>query len=104
MAAKSSFNRLKLYSFKLNALLEITKAINENLSVEELLGRYKSILTDELSIGKIAIIKLTDQWDTILTSGLKNKELSGVNVEKDLLHNAQSHCSDYLSLGYRDKA
>ena len=86
MADKSSFTRLKLYSFKLNALLEITKAINENLSVEELLERYKSILADELSIGKIAIFKLTDQWDTILTSGLKDKELSGVNVEEDLLH------------------
>jgi sigma-B regulation protein RsbU (phosphoserine phosphatase) len=85
MADKSSFKRLKLYSFKLNALLEITKAINENLSVEELLERYKSILTDELNIGKIAIYKLTDRWEAILTCGLKDKDLSGVNVEEDLL-------------------
>ena len=54
MADKSSFKRLKLYSFKLNALLEITQAINENLSVEGLLDRYKAILSEELSIGKIA--------------------------------------------------
>ena len=81
MAEKSSFKRLKLYSFKLNALLEITQAINENLSGEELLDRYRSILTDELSIGKIAIYKLNDKWDTIQTSGLSKKVLSGVNVE-----------------------
>ena len=86
MAEKSSFKRLKLYSFKLNALLEITQAINENLSVEELLDRYRSILTDELSIGKIAIYKLNDKWEAILTSGLSQKDLSGVNVEEDLLH------------------
>ena len=73
MADKSSFKRLKLYSFKLNALLEITQAINENLSGEELLDRYKAILSDELSIGKIAIYKLNDGWETILTSGLTKK-------------------------------
>jgi hypothetical protein len=70
MAEKASFKRLKLYSFKLNALLEITQAINENLSGEELLDRYRSILTDELNIGKIAIYKLNDKWEAILTSGL----------------------------------
>jgi len=86
MADKSSFKRLKLYSFKLNALLEITQAINENLSVEELLDRYKAILSDELSIGKIAIYKLNDGWETILTSGLTKKDLAGVKVEEDLLH------------------
>ncbi len=86
MAEKSSFKRLKLYSFKLNALLEITKAINENLSIEELLERYKSILTKELNIGRIAIFKLNDRWKTILTSGIGKKDLSHVNVEEDLLH------------------
>lgn len=86
MAEKSSFKRLKLYSFKLNALLEITKAINENLSVEELLDRYRFILTDELNIGKIAIYKKNDHWGTILTSGLTAKDIAEVNVEEDLLH------------------
>ena len=86
MSDKSSFKRLKLYSFKLNALLEITKAINENLSGEELLERYKSILTDELNIGTIAIFKINEHWETILTSGIKETELAHVNVEEDLLH------------------
>ena len=86
MADKSSFKRLKLYSFKLNALLEITQAINENLSIEELLNRYKAILSQELSIGKIVIYKLNDHWETILTSGLTKNELSDVSVEEDLLH------------------
>ncbi len=86
MAEQASFKRLKLYSFKLNALLEITQAINENLSVSHLLKRYETILKDELNIGKIALIKLNGKWDTILTSGLSKEEVDIIDVEHDLLH------------------
>ncbi len=86
MSDKASFKRLKLYSFKLNALLEITQAINENLSVSHLLKRYETILKDELNIGRIALIKLNEKWDTILTSGLNKEEVTNIDVEKDLLH------------------
>ena len=44
MAKESSLQRLKLYSFKLDALLEITQAINANLSINGLLDRYRGIL------------------------------------------------------------
>jgi sigma-B regulation protein RsbU (phosphoserine phosphatase) len=86
MADQASFKRLKLYSFKLNALLEITQAINENLSISQLLKRYETILKDELNIGKIALFKLNENWDTILTTGLEKTDISSINVEKDLLH------------------
>lgn len=85
MVEKASFKRLKLYSFKLNALLEITQAINENLSGRELLKRYESILTDDLNIGRIAIIKLNDSWETILTTGADKEDVSHIDVEKELL-------------------
>ena len=85
MADKASFKRLKLYSFKLNALLEITQAINENLSGRELLKRYESILTDDLNIGRIAIIKLSEKWETILTTGADKEDVSHIDVEKELL-------------------
>ena len=85
MAADASFKRLKLYSFKLNALLEITQAINENLSVSQLLKRYETILKDELNIGRIALIKLNETWDTILSTGLEKDATSNIDVEKDLL-------------------
>ncbi|MCK5462550.1 MAG: hypothetical protein KAI95_06015, partial [Bacteroidales bacterium] len=81
MAEKASFKRLKLYSFKLNALLEITQAINENLSGRELLKRYESILTDDLNIGRIAIIKLNEKWETILTTGADKEDVSHIDVE-----------------------
>jgi sigma-B regulation protein RsbU (phosphoserine phosphatase) len=86
MADQASFKRLKLSTFKLNALLEITQAINENLSISQLLKRYEIILKDELNIGKIALFKLNEQWDTILTTGLDKADVANIDVEKDLLH------------------
>jgi sigma-B regulation protein RsbU (phosphoserine phosphatase) len=86
MSEKASIKRLKLYSFKLNALLEITQAINENLSISHLLKRYETILKDELNIGRVALLKLNDKWDTILTTGLDKEAVATINVETDLLH------------------
>lgn len=86
MSDKASFKRLKLYTFKLNALLEITQAINENLSISHLLKRYEIILKDELNIGKIALFKLNENWDTILTTGMEKADVATIDVEQDLLH------------------
>jgi sigma-B regulation protein RsbU (phosphoserine phosphatase) len=86
MADKASFKRLKLYSFKLNALLEITQAINDNLSISHLLKRYESILKDELNIGRIVLFMYNEKWDIILTSGLDKDDYSNINVEEDLMH------------------
>jgi sigma-B regulation protein RsbU (phosphoserine phosphatase) len=86
MAKKSSLQRLKLYSFKLNALLEITQAINANLSIDELLDKYRSILQDELNIGKIVIYKLNGAWEKILASGIKKDDIADIDIEKDLIH------------------
>jgi sigma-B regulation protein RsbU (phosphoserine phosphatase) len=85
MSAKSSFNRLKQYSFKLNALLEITQAINSNLSIPGLLNKYRSILQDELNIGKIIIYKLNETWDSILNTGINEKDITDIDVARDLV-------------------
>ena len=85
MARESSQQRLKLYSFKLDALLEITQAINANLSITGLLDKYRGILQDELKIGKIVIYKLNETWERILSSGAKDNETTGVDIERDLI-------------------
>lgn len=86
MSDKASFKRLKLFSFKLNALLEITQAINDNLSVSHLLKRYETILKDELNIGRIVLLKLNDKWETILATGMDKDVVASIDVEKDLIH------------------
>jgi len=62
-------DRLKMSKFKLDALLDITLSINANLPTTTLLGKYESILRDELGIGKILLFKYGEQWEPLLSSG-----------------------------------
>ncbi len=78
-------SRLQITKFKLNTLLEVTQAINENLSQESLLARYEAILTKELKIGKILLFKLAENWECILCSGCDRSQISLLDVERDLL-------------------
>lgn len=85
MATKASIKRLKLYSFKLNALLEVTQAINANPSIQELLDKYTKILRDDLNIGRILIYKKNGQWDKLVVSGFSDSEEFNIDVQRDLI-------------------
>ncbi len=81
----SSLKRLQISNFKLNSLLEITNAINENLTIEDLLKRYKKILTEELEIGKVIIFKLNDSsWDCIINAGFTEELIKSFNPPSQL--------------------
>ncbi len=84
MAKSTSIKRLKFCNFKLDALLEITNAINDNLSVSKLLQTYEHILLDELKIGKVVVFAKSDKWELMLHSGSKKDEHLGIDIEKDL--------------------
>jgi len=86
MAEKNSKKRLQVSKFKLSSLLAITQAINENLSMEELLKRYEEILRRDLVIGTILIYKFGVEWECILNSGCSLQDAEKINVEEDLLH------------------
>jgi sigma-B regulation protein RsbU (phosphoserine phosphatase) len=83
--AKFSDNRLKLSTFKLNALLDITLAINDSVSTSELIRRYEKLLCDDLDIGKVIVLKFSDKWECLLNSGYGRNFFKKVNVERDLL-------------------
>lgn len=85
MNEKASIKRLKLTTFKLRSLLNLTRAINENLSKEELLERYENILRKDLNIGKLVLFKFDGEWKCILHAGISNKIQKGIEVEKYLL-------------------
>lgn len=76
--------RLRLSNFKLNSLLAITQAINENLSIEELLSRYEELLKHDMNIGKIVLFKYSGHWDCILNSGVEKSYTNKINVVGDL--------------------
>jgi len=81
---KFSDNRLKISTFKLNALLDITLAINDNVTIAELISRYEKMLTDDLDIGKVIVLKFSDKWECLLNSGFGNDFFGKVDVERDL--------------------
>jgi len=54
--------RIELKELELNALLEITQAINENLSEELLYKIYNFTLRANLNIKKLALFVLDDEW------------------------------------------
>lgn len=85
MTEKASIKRLKLTTFKLRSLLNITRAINDNLTKEELLSRYESILREDLNIGKLVLYKLEAEWKCILSSGLPKNNVAQIDPEKELM-------------------
>jgi sigma-B regulation protein RsbU (phosphoserine phosphatase) len=84
MAERSSLKRLQVFNFKLNALLEITQAINANLSMSELLARYQNILQEDLKVGRILIFKYENNWECILNTSSPERLYEHININEDL--------------------
>src|ERR1044072_7228585 len=75
----------RIKDIKLNSLLEITKAINNNFSTEQLLEIFEDVLENQLSIGKLVLFSNDDNnWKCILKYGV-GQEYNQINVERDLL-------------------
>ena len=77
---------LELNEFKLNSLLEITKAINNNLAIQNILKIFEYILREQLGISKLILYEFDQkEWNCILHFGARglNKK---INVEDELIH------------------
>jgi sigma-B regulation protein RsbU (phosphoserine phosphatase) len=83
-ANKNLSKRIK--DIKLNSLLEITKAINNNFSTEQLLQIFEDVLENQLSIGKLVLFSNENEngWKCILKYGV-GSEYNEIDVERDLL-------------------
>ncbi|MBN8703303.1 MAG: PP2C family protein-serine/threonine phosphatase [Bacteroidetes bacterium] len=75
----------RIKDIKLNSLLEVTKAINNNFTTADLLLKFEDILKNELSIGKVALFSNDLGWKCIMKYGVGN-EYVNLNVERDLIH------------------
>lgn len=80
-AADKKQRRIK--DFKLNALLEVTKAINSNHSTADLLSIFENIIREKLGIGKLVLFSNDGrEWKCLLSFGV-DEEVSHINVEKE---------------------
>ena len=74
--------QIELKDIKLQALLEITNAINSNLPIEQLLNLFSFILKDQLGFKKFILLHHQEEWNCLVKTGYKGKiELK--EVEKD---------------------
>jgi len=71
--------------FKLNSLLEITRAINDNQPVDVLLDRYVDILCNKLNIGKVIMYKYRNEWECILSAGVSHDVSDAIRVKGKFL-------------------
>ncbi len=68
---------------KLGALLEITTAINSNLSKSKLFAIYEFVLREQLNIGKLCLFLNEGEWDMALKFGTDSDV--DIDVRRDLL-------------------
>ncbi|MFN3875893.1 MAG: PP2C family protein-serine/threonine phosphatase, partial [Flavobacteriales bacterium] len=61
--------RLELKEFQLRTLLEVSKAINNNVGREELLRLFERVMRDELGITRLSLYERVDRWERILSYG-----------------------------------
>lgn len=63
--------KIRQRDFKLNALLDITRAINANLPVGELLAQFEKVLREQLSIEKVVLFtRDEDRWRSLMQYGV----------------------------------
>ena len=70
--------------FKLNSLLEITKAINHNFSTDELLKIFEETLKNHLNIGRLVLFGFDGSWNCLLTYG-PTDGYDSIDIERDLV-------------------
>ena len=78
------FERLiKIKQLQINALLEISQAINNNLSTSVLLRIYEFTLRGQLQVKKLLVFIKNNNWDCVCFSGVSGDSRK-LNVEKEL--------------------
>ena len=81
---KADILKRKIPQIKLNALLEITKLINNNATVDKLFESYINIMTQELNMGKMALYVHDDGWYCAVSYGIEH-QYKIIDVETELL-------------------
>lgn len=79
MTEPSLKTKFEIKELELNALLEITQAINNNLSEESLYKIYNFTLRSNLNIQKLALFVLDDEWNCKVSFGT-NKQFHRANL------------------------
>ena len=83
--AFTSSKRLKLSTFKLNALLSMAQAISGEMKTEDLMNRFRTILNEDLEIDRVLFFKFEEKWKLLLSTNCPESISSAIVPEVDLL-------------------
>lgn len=73
--------RLELKEFQLRTLLDVSKAINNNVERQELLRLFEHIVREELGITRLSLYERIDRWERILSYGNADRD-NAVDAEQ----------------------
>ncbi len=83
LSTKKLERELNLKQLQINSLLSITQAINDNVKAPELFAMYKSFLTWEMEVKKMALFILTDGvWACVTHQGVSGNYIPKSSSEK----------------------
>lgn len=85
MAFNTSSKRLKLSTFKLNALLSMAQAISSEMKTDDLIARFRTILNDDLEIDRVLFYKREKEWELLLKTNCPDSVVAQIDVERDLI-------------------
>lgn len=85
MSNTSSAKRLKLSTYKLNTILDITQAINQSRSTDLLLNKFEKVLREDLEIDRVLFYKYESSWECMLASGVDEEVPDEIDVANDLM-------------------
>ncbi|WKZ65135.1 MAG: PP2C family protein-serine/threonine phosphatase [Flavobacteriales bacterium] len=66
--------RLELKEFQLRTLLDVSKAINNNVGRQDLLQLFERIVRDELGITRLSLYERTETWERVLSYGNRDRD------------------------------
>lgn len=77
-------SQIELGEFRLNSLLELTRAIAMNQSVEQIVKLFEFVMREQLGYDRFLLFKKEKEWTTLLKVGLKSK-LKDISIEQELV-------------------
>src|SRR5688572_3563014 len=76
---------VKLKQLQIDALLDISQAINHNFPISALLRIYEFTLKAQFSVPKLLVFVKNETWECVCSSGVSS-ETKLTDVENDLVH------------------
>lgn len=85
LTLKQINSELQSKQLQLNSLLEITEAINQNFTTDQLFNIYEFVLRNQLKIGKLALFIFDREWKCVILYGANPKN-KYIDVVRDLTY------------------